>query len=431
MSPSITEKVQALIPSLTAMRRDLHSFPELGWLEFRTASIAAKRMQELGFTLVMGEKAVDKRTMKHVPPSEAIAVAQQKAIAAGADPDIVAAMNGGCTGFWADLVCGPGPCFALRVDIDGTEMAESASPAHRPAREGFASRCPGLMHACGHDAHVAVGLAVAEILAGMKENLRGTFRLIFEPGEEESLGAAPMVAAGCLEGVSSIAGLHVGFQAAKKGDIVCGTQNFLAITGLDITYTGKSAHAGSAPHEGKNALLAACAAVSNILAIPRHGDGETRVNVGKIIAGQGRNVIPPNALLVMEARGHTTELASYVAEEAKRICHAAGAMWDCQCAITVTEETPGGQSSQSMARRVARLAATMPVFDNIIETSDFGASEDYTHMMSTVQKNGGEGVYIQVGVDRTAGHHNEHFDFDEEDLAPAVEILVRLAMDYL
>lgn len=433
MHNEIHAKVQALLPTMVATRRSLHKYPETGWLEFRTAAMIAKRMQELGYTLTMGEKAVSKPAMMDVPAPEVIKSAQQRAIAAGADPALVARMDGGLTGFWADMQCGggAGPCFALRFDIDANDVSESGNPDHRPNKEGFASEHDGAMHACGHDGHVAVGLAVAELLAGMKDRLKGSLRFIFEPGEEGSRGAAPMIAAGCVEGVDLIAGLHIGFQAAKKGDIVCGAKGFLATTKLNVQFTGKAAHAGAAPQEGKNALLAACAATTNMHAIARHGDGATRITVGKLEGGQGRNVIPANARMFMETRGYTSELDEYMAKEAMRILEAAAAMWDCSVKIDYVGGTKSGQSSEAMVRKVRELAATIPAFTNIMDMKDFGATEDFSHMMTVVQQSGGIGTYIQVGTDRAAGHHHECFDFDEQDLVPSAEILLRLVLEYL
>lgn len=149
----------------------------------------------------------------------------------------------------------------------------------------------------------AAGLGTAIILSEIKDRLSGTVKLIFQPGEEGSRGAAAMEAAGILEGVDYIFGGHIGFQARRSGDLICGTRGFLATTKLDVTFAGKPAHAGSAPEEGRNALRAAAACALNLHAISRHGQGASRINVGSLHAGQGRNVIPPNAVLQLEPVG--------------------------------------------------------------------------------------------------------------------------------
>ena len=433
MNDDIHKQVEELASFIYLIRRDLHKYPEAAWTEFRTASIVAKRLKELGYALTMGKDAVSKKDMMGVPSPEALKKHQERAMEQGADPDLVGLMEGGLTGMWADLQCGggPGPRFALRFDLDSNDAVECELPEHRPFKEGFASANRGAMHACGHDGHVAVGLAVAKILAGMKDRLKGSIRLIFQPAEEGVRGAGPMVEAGCCKDVDLIVGAHIGFQAAKKGDIVCGARGFLATTKWDVRITGKSAHAGAAPQEGKNALLAACAATTNLHAIARHGEGATRITVGRLEGGQGRNVIPPNAFMALETRGVTSELDDYMTAEAARIIKAAVAMWDCTHEVEVMGGTRSGASSPEMIAMVRKIAETMPVFTNIMDEKDFGASEDYSHMMTVVQQNGGLGTYIQVGTNRTAGHHNDRFDFEEDDLLPMAEILVRMVNAYL
>ncbi|SBV97734.1 Indole-3-acetyl-aspartic acid hydrolase [uncultured delta proteobacterium] len=433
MNDAIHKKVEELAPFISLMRRDLHKHPEAAWTEFRTASIVAKRLTELGYTLTMGKDAISKEAMMGVPSPDVLKKHQERAIEQGADPKFVARMDGGLTGMWADLQCGggPGPKFALRFDLDSNDAVECELPEHKPAREGFASVNKGAMHACGHDGHVAVGLAVAEILVGMKDRLKGSIRLIFQPAEEGVRGAGPMVEAGCCKDVDLIVGAHIGFQAAKKGDIVCGARGFLATTKWDVRITGKSAHAGAAPQEGRNALLAACAATTNLHAIARHGDGTTRITVGRLEGGQGRNVIPPNAFMALETRGMTSDLDDYMTTEAARIIKAAVEMWHCTHEIEVMGGTKSGASSPEMIAKVMALAQTMPAFTNIMDEKDFGASEDYSHMMTVVQQRGGLGTYIQVGTNKTAGHHNDRFDFEEDDLLPMAEILVRVVDAYL
>ena len=291
--------------------------------------------------------------------------------------------------------------------------------------EGFASVNKGAMHACGHDGHVTIGLALAEVVASCKDQLKGKIRFIFQPAEEGVRGATPMVDAGAVKGVDTIFGMHIGFQAADLGTVICGTTNFLATTKADITYTGVPAHAGNAPEEGKNALLSAATATLNMHAIPRSGKGDTRITVGKLIGGEGRNVIPPKALLVLETRGITSDLNDYMFGEVQRIGKAAGDMWGCGYSIKLMGGTKSGASDPECAKVVAEEAKEMGVFNNIIERKSFGASEDYSHFMSTVQAAGGKGTYVQVGTNRKAGHHNNHFDVDEKTLGNALELMSR------
>ena len=426
MNNELKAKIEELIPQLAVVRRDLHKHPESGWTEFRTASLAIKKMRELGYTVTMGKDAVCREAMMGVPAPEVLKRHMERAVAQGADPDLVAQMEGGLTGFWTDMdLGGEGPFLAVRFDMDCNDVTECADADHRPNVEGFASVNAGCMHACGHDGHTAIGLALAEVIASLRGQLKGKIRFIFQPAEEGVRGAMPMEKAGAVEGVNEIFGMHLGFQANRMGTVICGTKNFLATTKADVTFTGVPAHAGNAPEEGKNALLSAATALLNMHAIPRSGKGDTRITVGKLIGGEGRNVIPPKAVLVLETRGITSDLDAYMFGEVKRIAKAAGDMWGCGCSIDIKGGTKSGESDLEVAKVVAEEAREMGCFDKVVEEQNFGASEDYSHFMSTVQAAGGKGTYVQVGSTLRAGHHNSHFDFDEQTLANALELMSR------
>lgn len=424
MKATIQQAAKNIEPRLIQWRRDFHKYPETGWTEFRTASIVAAKLLELGYTVKTGAEAVVAADMMGVPSAEQLNKHMERAVAQGADAVLVRRMSGGLTGIVADLICGEGPTVAIRFDMDANDIDEVQDVNHRPRREGFASVNPGATHACGHDGHVAMGLGVAEILAGLKQQLKGTVRLIFEPGEEGSRGARAMVNAGAVAGVDYILGGHIGFQAQKTGQLICATGKFLATTKYDVTYTGRPAHAGAAPEEGRNALLAAATAALNLHAISRHGQGATRITVGTLVAGQGRNIIPPNAFYKMETRGETSEIDEYMAAEARRIMIAAAQMYGVEYDIVQVGGTKSGESSSDMRERLKNIAAGMDFFQDIVDYASFGATEDYSHFMTVVQQNGGSGTYFMIGADLAAGHHNNRFDFDEAVLAPGVELVV-------
>ena len=426
MNTNLQAKLQELIPGLVAVRRDLHKYPESAWTEFRTASMCIKKMQELGYAITMGEDAVKRDAMMGVPAADVLKGHMERAVAQGADAELVAKMEGGLTGFWADMdFGGEGPFLAVRFDMDCNDVSECDAADHRPNMEGYASVNKGAMHACGHDAHVAIALALAELVASMRDQFTGKIRFIFQPAEEGVRGAMPMEKAGAVEGVDQIFGMHIGFQANKLGKVICGTKNFLATTKADITFTGVPAHADNAPEEGKNALLAAATALLNMHAIPRSGKGDTRITVGKLIGGEGRNVIPPKAVLVLETRGITSALDEYMFGEVKRIAKAAADMWGCGYSIDIKGGTKSGESDLEVAEVVAEEARAMGCFNEVIVEQNFGASEDYSHFMSTVQANGGKGTYVQVGSNLSAGHHNGHFDFDEKALEDSLVLMAR------
>lgn len=417
---------EQIVTALLTYRRDFHRYPESGWTEFRTTAAIARRLTELGYHITMGEQATSKAEMMGVPDANTLSKHQERAVAQGADVNVVALMTGGRTGLWADLNCGDGPTIALRFDIDANDITEAQDSTHRPAKEGFASKNQGVMHACGHDGHAAVGLVLAELLAKDKRRWQGNIRLIFQPAEEGVRGARAMAAAGALDNVDYILGFHLGFQAERTGVLIAGTGGFLATTKLNVWYEGVPSHAGAYPEKGKNALLAACTAALNLHAIPRHSGGATRITVGTLKAGQGRNITPPNAYFELETRGVTSELDEYMRLEAERIIQAAALTWDIQYRIETAGGTKSGESSSDMADLIEREAASMPVFTAVRKRSSFGASEDYAHFMSTVQERGGLGSYIQVGADLASGHHTSRFDFDERSMLHATELLYKV-----
>lgn len=441
MLKRIHEQTLAITPLIIALRRDFHKHPESAWCEYRTTSLVARHLIDLGYKVVMGQDAHVNDLRGIVPSPEKARQEQERAISQGADATLVNRMGNGFTGLWADLVCGPagdaasttvqGPCIALRFDMDALEIQECALPQHKPFTEGFASTQEGLMHSCGHDGHTALGMGVAAIVKSLQSELRGTVRLIFQPAEEGAHGATPMCAAGAVDNVDILLGVHFGIQAQKTGELICGTTEFLATTTFVAEFSGTSAHAGIAPHQGKNALLAACSAVQGLHAIPRHGQGNTRINVGQIGGGDAGNIIPAHAWIKAETRGGTSELNNYMMQEATRIVTAAAAMWDCTVTITARGDCPSANSDMQVANVIGDIASTMPNFTRIIPNQHFMASEDFTVFLNKVQKQGGVGSYIQMGANLTSGHHTSDFDFDETALPTAMELLARVVAYYL
>lgn len=441
MLKRIHEQALAITPLIIALRRDFHKHPERAWCEYRTTSLVARHLADLGYKVVMGQDAHVDNLRGIVPSPEITRQEHERAISQGADVALVTRMGNGFTGLWADLHCGPAdgaasvttqaPCIALRFDMDALEIQECALPQHKPVKEGFASTHEGLMHSCAHDGHTALGMGVAAIIKSLQSELRGTVRLIFQPAEEGAHGATPMCAAGAMDNVDILLGVHFGIQAQKTGDLICGTTEFLATTTFVANFTGTPAHAGIAPHQGKNALLAACNAVQSLHAIPRHGQGNTRINVGQMGGGDAGNIIPAHAWIKAETRGGTSELNRYMMQEATRIVNAAASMWGCTATITVRGDCPSANSDTQVADVIGDIARAMPDFTHIIPSQDFMASEDFTVFLNKVQKQGGLGSYIQVGANLTSGHHTSDFDFDEAALPPAMELLARTVAHYL
>ena len=428
----IIERVNNMQERLVKMRRDIHRHPEPGWTEFRTASLVAKRLNDLGYTVKTGVDAINQACMMGVPGDNILETAQQQAIAQGADPQWVGKMGKGLTGVIGIMqFTENGPTAAVRFDMDANDVMEAKDYQHRPYKEGFSSINDNAMHACGHDGHTTVGLAVAEVLAELKDSLHGTIKLIFQPAEEGVRGAKAMVENGDVDDVDYILGAHFGFKMKKTGSIACNVKGFLATSKYDAKFTGIPAHAGAAPENGKNALLAAACAALNLHAIPRHSSGVSRINVGTIQAGSGRNVIGDKALIKLETRGGTSEINNYMETEALRIIKSAAAMYDVNVKIEKMGGAAGADNSPELAAFIRDKAESLGIFDNIVEDCDFGASEDFSYFMERVQQNGGKAAYMMVGAALASGHHDSHFDFDEKALGYAVKILAASAVGIL
>lgn len=415
---------------VVAYRRDFHRHAEVGWTEFRTASLVARRLEDLGYEVQVGREVLQEEERMGLPPEEVLAECWQRAHAQGGDPRYLEAVENGFPAVVGVQRGRPGPTVGLRFDMDALDLVESKDPEHRPVREGFASINVGAMHACGHDAHVAIGLGVAEVLARLADELPGTVKLIFQPAEEGVRGARAMVAAGVVDDVDYLLGHHV-YSTWEVGQLDPGRSGFLATTKFDAVFRGTAAHAGGSPNEGHNALLAAATAVLNLQAIPRHREGKTRINVGRLAAGSGRNIVPDHALLVIETRGESTELNEYVFGYALRILEAAAAMHDCRLELRAMGGAQRADSDAALIERVTAVARRLGGF-SLRPPEPSGGSEDITYMMNRVQSRGGLATNIGIGADLAGwGHHTPEFDIDEKVLKSAVTLLSALTWDLL
>ena len=428
---TIWQQAEELKDEMVERRRDLHRHPETGWTEFRTASMIIGELKKLGYDVKFGADVIDEKSMMGVPSEAELADYMQRAISEGADPELVKKMAGGKTGIVATLKTDkPGKTVAFRFDMDCNDVEEERCDEHRPAKEGFASEHKKAMHACGHDGHVTIGLSAAKLLAANKARLAGTVKLIFQPAEEGVRGAFAMMNAGVVDDVDYLFGGHIGFKATADNCLVTMTDGFLATTKLDAEFTGVSAHAGAAPEQGKNALLAAAQAAISLNTIPRHSKGSSRINVGVLNAGTGRNVVPDIAAIKLETRGATTEIDEYMVTEAKRILNACAAMYDVKVKITMAGAAPACFADKELGHEVAELIEEKCHYDEVVEYVDMGGSEDCGYFMERVQQHGGRALYMMYGTKIAAGHHNSHFDFNEDCLWKAAATITEIAVHF-
>jgi len=387
----------------------------------RTASKVARRLTELGYRVRIGAEVLDRDQRFGLPSDQELEAHFQRAKDQGADLEFLQQVKGGMTAVVGDLEGAlPGPTIALRVDMDALPIPEGAKT---PAEAGFTSLNAGVMHACGHDGHTAIGLAVAEVFAPLRAQIPGRLRIIFQPGEEGGRGALPMVAAGVLDDVDYLFACHLGCDI-PSGEFRSAMNDFFATTKLDATFHGLAAHAGFDPDKGHNALLAAAQAVTALYAIPRHRDGASRINVGLLRAGSGRNIIGDEAYLMLETRGETAEIDQFMVGRAKAALQGAATMQGCSVDIEAVGSATTTPCDRQLSDVIAAAAATVPGLRSVAEPWHAGASDDFAYMMKRVQERGGLATYCGIGSDLPSGHHTRTFDFQEADIPPGVAALV-------
>lgn len=270
---SLLSKSDSIDEDIISIRRHLHQYPELGFNEHLTSQFVAGYLQELGLQVEAGV----------------------------AGTGVTALLNTGK----------PGPCIAVRADMDALPLREMTGLP-------FASRHDGIMHACGHDGHMAMALGAARMLTETKENLCGAVKFIFQPAEEMLGGARHMIEAGVLDSpyVDGIVGLHLwpdlptGVFGVKSGTVMASMDH------LDITVHGKAGH-GAAPHQGVDAILAAAQLLTALQTlISRESDPSEPVvlSMGSVHGGSLPNIIADS----VEMRGTVRAIHEDTRERMKR-----------------------------------------------------------------------------------------------------------------
>lgn len=382
----------AELQTLIATRRDLHRHPELGFEERRTARLVADRLRAAGYEVKEGV----------------------------AETGVVGTLRGGG---------GDGPTLLLRADMD-------ALPIQEENDHGYASLEAGRMHACGHDAHMAIGLAVAERLAHGRAAWPGTVRYVFQPAEEGGGGALSMVESGVLDGVDAALGLHVwmGLDSSTigvvPGPMMAGSQDFR------ITVHGRGGH-GAIPQETIDSVVVAShvvVALQSVVARQVSPLDTAVVSVGSFHAGSAFNAIADSAVLGGTLRAYRSELLEELGERigtvAAGVCSAFGATFDLHLGEKPYPPTVNDPELAELVRRVAEEVAGP---DRV--RSDEGvrtmAAEDFAEFSRRVP-----GCYFFLGIrDEASGivhpHHSPRFEVAESALPLGVEVLERAALAFL
>jgi len=382
----ISPEVTALLPGIIEARRDFHRHPELGFQEARTAGIVAARLGALGYTVRTGL---------------------------------------GTTGVTGLLRGGqPGKTVLLRADIDALPIAERTDAP-------YASAAPGVMHACGHDAHTAMALGAAEILARRAPRLAGNLCLLFQPAEELLIGAERMLTDGALDGIVPDIGfaLHVmnrfpvGTIAMRSGPVMTSADK------LRIVVTGRGGH-GANPHSAIDPVVAAAqvvTALQTLVSRETHPLKTAVLSITMVQAGTAFNIIPDSVEMTGTLRCFDAELRERLLASLSRTAEGIAGALRCQAAVSAEFLTPTVVNAPEAVAAARAVAAPIVGTDRIVEGEPLTGSDDIAFFWQRMP-----GCYAFLGSGKPDGSpspasHNPRFDIEESCLAIGTEFLVRAA----
>ena len=408
---------------LIALRRDLHRNAEPGFCEIRTASVIERTLESLPLTLLKGELVQNLADVVNYPSGDEREEWYRRAIATGIEPERARYFRDHGTAMVAVLEGNrPGPVWGLRTDIDALRLQEPDESKHYPAREGFNSET-GAMHACGHDCHAAIGIGVLEALAD--HNFAGTLKVIFQPAEEGVRGADTIVHTGVADDITKMIGLHVD-GPSPVGEVTASTEGGMAVRGFMADFTGVASHASMAPQEGRNALLAASSAALSIMSLPRFSSADTRLNVGKLTAGDAVNIVPSLARMEAEARAADNSVLDDLVGRVEQVLDGTASAYGVSVehkrmgyAVTINPD-------EELIDAIATAAQGVDGITQVNRRGPMGASDDASLFIRNTQERGGQGAFTMVGCASPAPHHNNYFDADERVIAIGESILENL-----
>ena len=320
----------------------------------------------------------------------------------------------------------PGKTVALRGDIDALAVVEENT-------HNYVSKVHGMMHACGHDTHGAMLLGAVKVLNEMKDEIEGTVKFFFQPGEEVGKGAAAMVAEGALEGVDSVMGMHIssglpsGTINADPGAKTASADYF------KITVTGKGGH-GAEPEKTIDAVVVGSAVVMNLQSLVSREFSPFDplvVTIGSIHSGTRFNVIAPTAVLEGTVRYYKPEYKKIIADAIERIAKSTAEAYRATAEMeysNLVKITINDDTCTSIAREAAGKIVGK---ENVIETPPATGGEDFSEFSSIVP-----GVMCNLGSGNeekgtTYPHHHGKFDVDEDAFVYGVAFYAQYAIDYL
>jgi amidohydrolase len=382
----ISPEVRALTAEMTERRRDFHRHPELGFQETRTAGLIAERLTALGYTVRTGLGKT------------------------------------GVTGF---LRGGrPGKTVLLRADIDALPIQEEADVAWK-------SQNPGRMHACGHDAHTAMGLAAAEILAKEASSLSGNLCFVFQPAEELLIGAEAMLRDGALEGVKPDAAfaVHVMNRWPVGTVAICEGAAMTSADKLIVTVTGRGGH-GANPHNAIDPIVAAAqiiTALQTLVSRETHPLQAAVLSITMLKAGTAFNIIPDTVEMTGTLRCFDADLREKLLAALRRTVEGVAAALRCTATVRNEFLTPAVVNDSSLTALARSVGAEIVGSDRVLTVEPLTGSDDVAYFWQKAP-----GCYAFIGSAKpewssAPAGHNAKFDIDESAMAIGAEFLVRAA----
>src|SRR5215470_1033065 len=364
----LSPEVAALREDMVALRRELHAHPELSWQETGTAARVAAFLEGQGLDVRTGV---------------------------------------GRTGLLASTKHRAGRTVLLRVDMDALPIEERTGAP-------YASRTPGVMHACGHDGHVAIGATAARILAGRE--LAGTVRVLFQPAEEGEGGAQAVVADGVLDGADVVLGIHlwnelpVGTIGVKPGPLMA------AVDRLRIVVRGKGGHGGK-PHRASDPVVAAAhivTALQSVVAREVSPLDSAVVTIGAVHGGSAFNVIPDEVTLLGTLRTFDRDLRRALPERIARVASGIAEGLQCRAEVETSHGNPAVVNDAEVAALARRAALRVVGEEKVVSPEPTMGGEDMAVYFERVP-----GCFVFVGganpaTGKDADHHSPRFDFDED-----------------
>lgn len=404
---------------LIRLRRHFHKYAEPAWMEFLTTAKIIEELKNYNLDLYYGKEIYFNKRMGL--PEKSILESYKNSISIS-DIEKKEEILDSYTGLIAVLDTKKiGPNIGFRFDIDANELCESNSLGHLPNILNFSSKNSFAMHACGHDAHMSIGIELAKILASNINKLKGKIIFIFQPAEEGVRGAYSLMNNPIIDKLDYLAGMHIGMDV-KSGEIGVGSHGFLATKKIDIIFKGKASHAGASPEKGHNALLAASSAVLNFNSLAQHSMGEARINVGKLNAGSGRNIIANKAKIEMEIRGENDHIISYLYDGVNRIVEGSAISYDCSYEIEIKGQAPSLISYDE--EFIKNLRNYYKEKSYKLVDAQLKGSEDIAYLLNEVRKAGGKTVHFILGSNLKDSHHSEEFDINEKDMIRGVDLML-------